>query len=377
MTEVALMIPPTANDDAGLRILLQGRGLWRDTPVVGAGGGVDINQVRARMATLVKDVAASKDDFKDLRGSLRIKGVAFLGQILDKQVQEVLRDVADAADPDDPPLLSIHLSAGNDWIPWELLHDGTDLLGLRFRITRVPIVATAPDMPIDVNHKLERVTSVLGQDVVKTGNGEFDAWAKTFEGLLPDGVTADLRPPDAGAEPTDNTPIFEETDILHVTCHGASDDDGSAWTLFPGVTLNDRWRYTVVARDLVGVKSSLESRRPLVFGNACTSAGGAQDTAGTLDPGLAMAFFEGGAQNVIGTFAPIRKVMALPFARRFYETLLHDGETISRALWKTKRSFVENPPPDAHDATFLFYCLYGSPDTVFQGAQPAPLPAGP
>ena len=106
----------------------------------------------------------------------------------------------------------------------------------------------------------------------------------------------------------------------------------------------------------------LRDNTPLVFGNACSSAGGGNiDT--ELGWGVGKTLYESGASAFIGTIAPVQTKMAIAFASEFYRRLLTDGMPIGLALWETRWHFRE---AQSSDPSYLFYCLYGSPDTRFK-----------
>ena len=111
----------------------------------------------------------------------------------------------------------------------------------------------------------------------------------------------------------------------------------------------------------------LRTSRPLVFGNACASSSGRPADGVGLTPGLGTAFVANGASAFVGIFAPVTKRLAFDFACEFYRRLLGDGLPVARALWKTKCHFKES---GEKDPSWLFYCLYGLPETCFQ-VQPA------
>jgi hypothetical protein len=67
-----------------------------------------------------------------------------------------------------------------------------------------------------------------------------------------------------------------------------------------------------------------------------------------------------GAIAFIGTLAPITRSMAPLFAREFFQQLLEQGLTIGEAFMAAKDKFS-----NSNDPSWLFYCLYGSPDTRF------------
>ncbi|TEU09999.1 MAG: CHAT domain-containing protein, partial [Anaerolineales bacterium] len=106
-------------------------------------------------------------------------------------------------------------------------------------------------------------------------------------------------------------------------------------------------------------------RRPLVFGNACTSAGSIAADA-SRDWGIVHAFpqiiTQAGAVAYVGTFARVNEGLAVEFAASFYQYLLGQGMPIAKALWQVKADY---DAAGGADPSWLFYCLYGDPLTTF------------
>jgi hypothetical protein len=342
-------------------IYVQYEGVWREPPPLAPSIGAEINALRERLDNVIK---AAMDAGSELPADVMGIGSSLYQKLIpDPEIREALRRAADSPEGDKPPVLRVHAQRSYDWIPWELLYDGSDFLGLRFQMARLPIVAKPPDMSDRTRHPLRQVRSILGVDVIpNAADDEFDRWRRTFDGLLPE-AAEELRLPPAEftGEGWPTTDIFKECqrdDILHFTCHGAMKDREVYWTLKRGDP--EFWKYEVTSATLPTL--NLSYRRPLVFGNACKS-GPAE--AGLL-PGLAIALFELGALNVVATFAPISRDLAIDFARLFYERLLgangEAGSSVAEALWAVKRRYSES---GATDPSYLFYCLYGPPDTRF------------
>jgi hypothetical protein len=149
-----------------------------------------------------------------------------------------------------------------------------------------------------------------------------------------------------------------DPDIIHVTCHGGQD----YWTLDHISPSPPVVRITQPTVEMLG--PTLRRSKPLVFGNACASAG----AAGVQPPGgtalaLGPTFLAQGAAAFVGTFAPVTATLAVDFACEFYKRLLGQGLPIGQALWETKKYYSDNKGPDP---SWLFYCLYGLPDMRFQ-----------
>lgn len=260
---------------------------------------------------------------------------------------------------------------GPEWIPWELMHDGTDFLGASFQIARLPVrPASEGYVTYDVDHRgqvlrAERVASVLGKGALT--DEQFPIWQQTFSGMSLLDTHLTLLPPseESGPKVADLMKLFKEAnsapDILHVTCHGDRpiDSDGKKveWTLDPW---GQAFRFNIGISEIKGLcnQAGFKSRRPLVFGNACYSV----VDANREFPSFAGSFLEGGASAFIGTIAPISNQVATDFAVDFYRLLLKQKRTVGEALLETKRGFMKKA---GKDPSWLFYCLYGSPLTRY------------
>lgn len=353
--QLSLMVTPTKldnNEEGPPQFYVLGNAVWRDVPVAGGALGRP-SEIRAlmdqRLTTIMLNPAGS-------RPALVTQFREFWSNWVPESVQ---RDVAALArTDDDPPCLVIYVHPTLEWIPWELMHDGTDFLGLRYVIARLPIVRRGPSSMAETR-VVRRVCTFLGEHLMD--EEQQAEWERTFDGL-PNGVTVD-RFPTNGVWPTADQVAQEAgADILHITCHGGVQDDtfNTVWTL------NAQGQSYVYGLGMPGVEQMEFGGQggPLVFGNACQGAAGAITATG-LVPGLAYSFFNNGATAFIGTFAPISKTMALQFATTFYGHLLRNRLGIGRALLRTKSDFKA---AEEQDPSWLFYCLYGAPGTRFEVA---------
>jgi CHAT domain-containing protein len=361
---IQIMVLPSAASDKRPQILLNDGGAWRemrpaynDDPNTTAdslrsAAERELNQAMAQVETngaYDPTTAAFTATFKSLYNLLVPEGV-----------QEALRDLTITAA--DPPTLRIFLHPFGEWIPWELLHDGTNFLGLRFPISRIPILRQPNKARGTQQRHVTSVFSLLGNAVFD--NGGQTEWAATFElGATP--VTQ--LPSGNGPAPMfpsvdDLETAAKEADVIHITCHGGLIDpvrNEAYWTL------NDTDSKTFSYRIRSDIAKSLDCKqRPLVFGNACASAAAGQRS---LLYGFGGDFLYAGALNFIGTLAPITKSMALKFAKKFYGELIGrnaPGKSIATALWSTKNGFHNQKARD--DPSYLFYSLYGPSETTYE-----------
>lgn len=259
-----------------------------------------------------------------------------------------------------PPILRLHLSPGGvDIIPWELLWNRVDFLGLQFQVARMPIVPGGPRMSRRA-HDVRRISSLLGSQVLD--DTQRPDWDATFD-TGGNGTVTVWRAPKAVSDwPTVAVLPEASADILHITCHGMLQNGERYWSL--DHTKPDDMDVSIYPRDGDN-QFQLRKFAPLVFANACSSA--APVIAGTpglqvLGEGFGATFYDMGASVFIGTLAPVSKRIAVPFATRFFHRLLNEGQSAGEALWSTKQSFAEE---GEKDPSWLFYCMYGDPETKF------------
>lgn len=100
---------------------------------------------------------------------------------------------------------------------------------------------------------------------------------------------------------------------------------------------------------------SLRAEHPLVFFNACRSAGEIDWFGATL--GWAPQFLRAGAGAFIGTLWPVRSTSALDFADVFYDQLITHGKPLGQASLAARQAIRGQDG----DPTWLAYAVYGSP----------------
>ena len=364
---VSLMVLPNTLADAPPQLLLDQNGIWLDMmPDDQGNNAVNIQETKKEIDSYFQKIMAEVElqpAHTADNATLKATFATYYRKLVTTKVREALFNVAQgAAANNEIPELLVHTHTLLEWIPWEMFHDGRDFLGLRFRIARLPIMRQIPDVSAkDV--AVQRVYNLLANNFLDAA--QQTAWENTFNGILPAGHETTFPPPFPSV---DNIVNARDADILHITCHGGLRDPASDkevyWTLDSQNMQSLNYELRTNLFDMVGYDT-----KPLVFGNACasTDAGGGNSRKNGLLPGYGASFFARGALNFVGTFAPITKSLAVEFARLFYQYLLGaNGQQplpIAQALWETKnhyRQTVKSPDP-----SYLFYCLYGPPDTVF------------
>jgi hypothetical protein len=132
--------------------------------------------------------------------------------------------------------------------------------------------------------------------------------------------------------------------MLHFACHcqpGDAEVDTLSISILQG-NLNDEIIKDARVIELGALMFDLIDgkfqRQPLIFLNACQSAGGADQLRKTLN--LPQMFVKRGAGAVIATACPVPDLFAAAFAKHFYTFFLSGQMTIGQALRKTRWYFL-------------------------------------
>lgn len=355
-----MVLPPRVAEDPP-RFLLLADGLWRDL-----GSATKLEDL-SKLRTKIDDQLRSDMDTLDPSVGGQIASSNYFSLLYEPLVPEPLQRLLENTHPDNagdpPPLLRIHVDPSVDWIPWEVAHDGSEYLGLRFRIARLPIVPLGRDPRTTKDPwPVERIYNFLGEFVL-LDPALLAGWQNTFPlGAAPPGVN-EMRFPDPVANRFPRVGDVElaavDASIVHFTCHGGLRDEGavggSFWTLNHKQPTNPQFK--IDALIVRALKTRLPRTQPLIFGNACGSSGTAAGLGGLVNS-FGSLFIQSGASGFVGTCAPIAKTRAIEFAQRFYQNLLIDGHPIATALWLAKKHFQATTP---NDPSSLFYCHYGMP----------------
>ena len=150
--QLSLMVTPTKLDNSEEgppQFYILRDAFWREVPLAGAIGKP--SDVRTKMDEQLTTIMAAAVDPAAARPALVVLFREFWATWIPEIVQRQVADLPRT--DDDPPCLTLYVHPTLEWIPWELMHDGTDFLGLRHVIARLPIVrrggriATASSAP--------------------------------------------------------------------------------------------------------------------------------------------------------------------------------------------------------------------------------------
>lgn len=224
-------------------------------------------------------------------------------------------------------------------VPWELLHDGTDFLGLRHDLGR----RLVGKRPVVGGRSISRVSrALIVGDTIDNLPSAREEVAKVAAWLGGRGIDCKVL---LGQEATLLDVVTElaseETpyDLFHFCGHVAT---GSGTT---GLVMHDRQLLgEVVLQTLSSVGAP-----PVAFINGCASAGGGEVAS------MCMSFMALGAKTVVGTRTEVADEGAWQFAAEFYGRLLA-GEPAGAGVRAARAALRERP-----DAAWASFILYGDP----------------
>ncbi|MFI1368822.1 CHAT domain-containing protein [Streptomyces griseochromogenes] len=274
-------------------------------------------------------------DVAGLRSRLRNQGVQLWSAAVPEAVQRQFWEQADR-------ITSFTVLGEHDFVPWELLypldahHDNGFLaewlpvVRRVFRQDRVHHIALPgaafvmpPGSPQEAGQEIAELRTSLGPGVADAG-----LLTKCAE------LTTLIERGHAG--------------LLHFACHNAFSGSGSRVTMADG-------HFEPIDLATAAQTHSLRAHHPLVFFNACRSAGEIDWFSSAL--GWAPQFLRAGAGAFIGTLWPVRSDSARQFAKAFYSRFLDAGQPLGRASLTARQAIRDRDG----DPSWLAYAVYGSP----------------
>lgn len=251
------------------------------------------------------------------------------------------------------PPTDVHLALDEQLVdlPWELCHDGQEFLGLRHRIGRRVLDATAPDVR-DAEAAPDRLRVLVIADPTGT-LPQAGAEAEDICALLDAIPEADVTLLGGSAVRRVNLlAAIEEHDVVHFAGH-------SHWD--PLEPSHSGWR---LAEGVLTASALSKLRRPprLVFSNSCEAGAVATRRGGYRYEGHALgigsAFLRAGVRSYVGTFWVIHDAESVRIALDCYRALA-GGATLGAALQGARRAAAD--VPTGGGLTWASYVLYGDP----------------
>lgn len=267
-------------------------------------------------------------------------GRLLFSQLIPDPIQQQMRTL--------PVGSTLQIVANDSNLPWELLHDGRNLLALQHSLARLPLLSQpprrhqpkprAPKVSClflgNPNRDLPSAEKEIGaiEEVLYTARDRV-----RYRSLYGDQITC-LYLQDLLAS--------QQYDLIHFAGHAR-----------PGALhLADGW---FSAEEIV----SALNNHPLIILNACASA---QSTPEARDlttitqqaESLASAFIQGGAAAVIGMLWPVPDALMVQLAEELYRHLIA-GQAIGAALRLSRLAIQQR---DQSGIAWLAPVLYGNPD---------------
>ncbi len=233
--------------------------------------------------------------------------------------------------------------AGGDLIPWELLYPLAPGHDEGFLVEQFPVTRRV------YGQQRSRSLAVTGARYVLPARSPANAQAEIT--AIRRALGDDTMPAETIADLDALLGLIESgrCGSLHFACHSTfrSDAGGSVITMGGGSFVPMLLNKAVTGQALAG-------RNPLIFINACRSAGTVPEY--TRMTGWAQQFMAAGAGAFVGTLWAVGSTAAQVFAEAFYAGLASGiplGEASRRARVAASR--------DHHDPTWLAYSVYGDP----------------
>jgi hypothetical protein len=240
-------------------------------------------------------------------------------------------------------ITSFNIACEDDTMPWELLYPLTRADDAGFLVEQFPV--------------LRRVYGQCRSDRILIGDTQYVV-PPGPPGNAQEEVAAICRifGQSAGSVITNLADLLDLLDagrmgLLHFACHNTfSLESGGSSIKMVGGAFVPQLLNSAVARHC------LADRSPLIFINACRSAGVSPQY--TQMMGWASQFMAAGAGAFLGTLWPVRSSQASQFAEAFY-TALVDGADLGQASLTARQETKDDADP-----TWLAYSAYGDPAAV-------------
>jgi hypothetical protein len=255
-------------------------------------------------------------------------------QIIKEQFWELREDIT-----------AFSIATDQDIIPWELLYPITRAEDAGFLVEQFPVVRRVygqqraatisldpavfviPDgSPTEAYREVEGINWNL-RTVLQTGNGEL---LRAMDELM-------------------TCVNSGQVGLLHFACHNSFDIAATG----SSIAMPDGGFAPMMLSSAVATQV-LSSRHPLVFVNACRSAGAIYEYTRLMS--WASQFMSAGAGAFVGTLWAVPSPAAYAFSEAFYDAFLLQRQPLGEAV-RTARIAIR----DSADPTWLAYTVYGDP----------------
>ncbi len=227
-------------------------------------------------------------------------------------------------------------------VPWELLHDGTGFLSLRFAMGRAVAARS------EARHPTVEAGPRSGHALVVSnpsgGLGAASREGDAIAGLLREGFDGEVRHLKGPVTRAAFLNALQGCALLHFAGHS---EPGAGLLLADG---------SCSAADLAEAVGG--SAPGIVFANACSASDGTGFTRGARGVAdLASTLLLRGTVHLVGPTTQVADADALEFALRFYESAL-GGSSLGEAVRGARRALAGHAD---RPLAFAAYVLYGDP----------------
>lgn len=238
-------------------------------------------------------------------------------------------------------ITAFSIACPDDTMPWELLYPLSAGQDSGFLVEQFPVLRRVYAQGRARRIALSDVHWVVPPNSPVNAQDEITALRRV--------VATEADPGTIIASLDDLLALLDGGDVglLHFACHNTfSVQNGSSIAMAGGPFVPSLLNSSVVAQRLA-------RRQPLVFLNACRSAGVIPEYTHMI--GWAGQFMAAGAGAFVGTMWPVRSTRASQYAEAFYSSLAA-GEQLGVASMLARRAVR-----DMSDPTWLAYTTYGDP----------------
>ena len=310
----------------------------------------DISRICQEMIVTLNRAHGKSQADPVLVNSLKACGQLLWEQVLTRSVKHSLKSAGEGS-------LVISLEEELVSLPWELLYDGKDFLGLKFSVGRL-VRSEHEQLPpryrnIPAKPKMLILANPTGD--LKAAYEEGINIRNQFDKAR-DKISIDFKSTDISTLYVKKS--LRDYDIVHFAGHCECEKNEpreTGWLLSDG-------RFTTQDILSIGEDSLLPS---LVFSNACQSAEVSQELIQQdyqeKTYSLASAFIFSGVKHYIGSIHKIEDPVSLVMAREFYANLIK-GQPVGEAVRLARLRLIKEY--GVNSCFLASYILYGDPNFV-------------
>jgi hypothetical protein len=269
---------------------------------------------------------------------LREAGVNLWEQMVPQVIKEQFWELHDE-------IKAFSIATDQDIVPWELLYPLTQTDDAGFLVEQFPVVRRVYGQRRASSISLDPAVFVIPDGSPREAYHEIEEINRNLRGALETGDGALLT----GIEQLMTWVNSGRAGLLHFACHNSFTIGGAG----SSIAMPDGGFSPMMLSSATATRA-LSYRSPLVFVNACRSAGAIYEY--TRLTSWASQFMRAGAGAFLGTLWAVPSEPARHFAEAFYDACLGRRQRLGEAV-HTARIAIR----DTADPTWLAYTVYGDP----------------